>query len=106
MADRELSNRFDHTRWLPGTELSELAKFSFNPFGQGARQCLGIHLGRIEMRLSVALFFRECRGAKISPTVTPRSMDVVDSFIAGLPRDRRCSVALDAREADVGKPLN
>lgn len=85
---------FDHTRWLPENPLSERAKMSFNPFGQGARQCLGIHLGRMEMRLSAAMFFRECAGARLAASATPESMSVVDSFIAGLPRDRRCAIVL------------
>lgn len=89
--------RFDHTRWLTGANgLSEPTKLSFNPFGQGARQCLGIHLGRIQLRLATALFFRECRGARLGARVTPRSMEVIDSFIAGVPRERRCDVTLRA----------
>lgn len=71
-------------------------KLSFNPFGQGVRQCLGIHLGRIQLRLATALFFRECRGARLGPRATPRSMEVVDSFIAGVPRERRCHITLRA----------
>ena len=67
---------------------------AFNPFGHGARQCLGIHLGRMEMRLATAIFFRECAGAKLAASATPDSMTVVDSFIAGLPRDRRCGITL------------
>lgn len=85
---------FDHTRWLPGSQLSERAKLSFNPFGHGSRQCLGIHLGRIEMRLAAAIFFRECPGAKLAPSATPESMVVVDSFIAGTPKARRLEITL------------
>jgi cytochrome P450 len=61
---------------------------AFNTFGQGSRQCLGIHLGKLEMRLVAAMFFRECAGARLAKSVTPESMSVVDGFIAGLPRDR------------------
>lgn len=67
---------------------------AFNPFGNGARQCLGIHLGRMEMRLATAMFFRECRGAKLAASATPESMSVIDSFVAGVPRDRRCEIEL------------
>jgi cytochrome P450 len=74
--------------------MTERAKIAFNPFGHGARQCLGINLGRIEMRLAAALFFRECAGARLGGSVTDQSMQVVDSFIAGVPRDRRCTITL------------
>lgn len=74
--------------------MTEQAKLAFNPFGYGARQCLGIHLGRLEMRLAAAMFFRECAGARLGESVTEESMRVVDSFIAGVPRDRRCCITL------------
>lgn len=70
---------------------------AFNPFGQGSRQCLGIHLGKLEMRLAVAHFFRELRGAKLAKSATPESMAVVDSFVAGVPRERKCEVTMKAR---------
>ncbi|KKK22291.1 hypothetical protein P175DRAFT_0500179 [Aspergillus ochraceoroseus IBT 24754] len=90
----ENANSFDHTRWLRESGMTEQAKIAFNPFGHGARQCLGIHLGRVEMRLATAIFFRECAGARLSESVTEESMQVVDSFIAGVPRDRRCTIRL------------
>jgi cytochrome P450 len=86
--------RFDHTRWLSDSRITDEAKLAFNPFGYGARQCLGIHLGRMEMRLAAAMFFRECVGARLGRSVTEESMRVVDSFIAGVPRDRRCTITL------------
>ncbi|KAL4865141.1 hypothetical protein BDV12DRAFT_211216 [Aspergillus spectabilis] len=90
----ERADTFDHTRWLHESGMSEQAKLAFNPFGYGARQCLGIHLGRMEMRLATALFFRECVGARLGRSVTGESMRVVDSFIAGVPRDRKCKITL------------
>ena len=74
--------------------MSEHARMAFNPFGQGARQCLGVHMGKMELRLCTAIFFRECRGAKLASSVTPHSMEVVDSFVAGVPRLRRCGITL------------
>ncbi|UJO25205.1 Cytochrome P450 monooxygenase cypX [Fulvia fulva] len=90
---------FDHTRFLPENrlEFSAHQKMAFNPFGQGSRQCLGIHLGKLEMRLAVAHFFRELRGAKLAKSATPESMAVVDSFVAGVPRERKCEVTMKAR---------
>ncbi|OJI99529.1 hypothetical protein ASPVEDRAFT_38938 [Aspergillus versicolor CBS 583.65] len=88
------ADTFDHTRWLRDSGMTEQAKLAFNPFGYGARQCLGIHLGRLEMRLAAAMFFRECAGARLGESVTEESMRVVDSFIAGVPRDRRCCITL------------
>ncbi|BCS19606.1 cytochrome P450 [Aspergillus puulaauensis] len=90
----ENADTFDHTRWLGDSGITEQAKLAFNPFGYGARQCLGIHLGRLEMRLAAAMFFRECAGARLGESVTEESMRVVDSFIAGVPRDRRCCITL------------
>ena len=55
---------------------------------------LGIHLGRMEMRIATAMFFRGCRGAKLAASATPESMTVVDSFVAGVPRDRRLEISL------------
>lgn len=67
---------------------------SFNPFGQGARQCLGIHLGWMQLRLATALFFRRCPRAKLAPSTAPESMVMIDSFIAGMPKARRCAIQL------------
>ncbi|KAL4784872.1 cytochrome P450 [Aspergillus varians] len=89
----ENTDIFDHTRWLRGSGMTEPAKLTFNPFGYGARQCLGIHLGRMTMRLAAAMFFRECRGSRLARSVT-ESMRIVDSFIVGVPRDRRYSITL------------
>ncbi|CAK1361654.1 putative sterigmatocystin biosynthesis P450 monooxygenase STCB [Cercospora beticola] len=83
---------FDHTRWLRG--LSQAQSLAFSPFGHGSRQCLGLYLGRMEMRLATAMFFRDCAGAKLAASATAESMEVYDSFIAGLPRDRRLEITM------------
>ena len=46
----------------------------------------------MEMRLAAAMFFRDCAGARLAKSATSESMFVVDSFIAGLPRDRRLAI--------------
>ena len=44
------------------------------------------------MRIATAMFFRECRDAKLAASATPESMKVVDSFVAGVPKDRRLEI--------------
>jgi cytochrome P450 len=63
------------------------------PFGAGTRICAGIPLARMELRLGAAMFFRECRGAKLSPSTTPESMRVKDRFNTH-PVGHRCDIYL------------
>ena len=93
-----MSQRFDHTRWLPieGSERQrlpepELAKSIFSPFGAGARSCLGIHLARMELRLGAAEFFLRCPNAKLAPGTTPESMEMENHFLIA-PKSHRCEI--------------
>lgn len=63
------------------------------PFGAGTRSCAGIYLARMELRIAAAIFFRECPGARLAPSVTPESMVVVDRFNTH-PVARRCEITL------------
>ena len=40
-----------------------------------------MHLAYLEMRLAVALFFRECRGARVSDSMTDEMMEEDNRFL-------------------------
>jgi len=61
--------------------------------GAGSRVCLGIHLAYMELRLSAAEFFRECRGARLCESVTEKSMEMENFFLIS-PRGHRCDIKL------------
>ncbi|KAH7124048.1 cytochrome P450 [Dendryphion nanum] len=89
---------FDPNRWIPTKEaaaeaLSPDAKTAFHPFGAGARSCVGIHLARMELRYAVAFFFRECKGIKLCPSVTPESMEFENFFLIA-PKGHKCEITL------------
>ena len=73
--------------------MSDDTKIAFSPFGAGGRICLGIHLAYMELRLATALFFRECRGAKLAPSTTPESMEVENIFLIA-PKAGECRVEI------------
>lgn len=64
---------FDHTRW---ENITAEQKRSAQPFSLGARNCIGQHLARMEMRLAAATFFREMKGVRIGKAMTDDMMDV------------------------------
>jgi cytochrome P450 len=76
------------------SEMTRLQKTAYSPFGGGSRICIGLHLAWMELRLGVALFFRECRGAKISPAMTDEMMDMVNHFLI-TPKGHCCNIVLD-----------
>ncbi|GLA00890.1 hypothetical protein AnigIFM60653_010277 [Aspergillus niger] len=55
--------KFDPSRWASPTK--EM-KDAFMPFGAGTRNCLGLHLARIELRLATAHFFRQFPRSEVS----------------------------------------
>ncbi|TGO35987.1 hypothetical protein BHYA_0139g00130 [Botrytis hyacinthi] len=85
---------FNPSRWL-GPKSDDF-KTANNPFGAGTRTCLGIHLARMEMHLTLALFFRECKGMKIASSQDDAGMDIEDYFIIG-PVGHKCAVTMNER---------
>lgn len=68
------------------------AKAVYAPFGTGARTCIGIHAGLMEVRLAAAHFFRDCSpGTSLAPETTPESMAFLNYF-ATFPVSHRCNI--------------
>ncbi|KAG7293498.1 hypothetical protein NEMBOFW57_003550 [Staphylotrichum longicolle] len=84
---------FDGRRFINPSSLSPTQKTAFHPFGAGSRVCLGVHLAYLEMRLAVALFFRTCRGARISDSMTDEMMKEDNRFLIA-PKGRRLPLSI------------
>ncbi|KAK3700186.1 hypothetical protein LTR37_016065 [Vermiconidia calcicola] len=93
----ENPNTFDHTRWLSSEPTSQEAKTAFSPFGAGSRVCIGMHLAYMELRLATAIFFKECRGAKLAPSTTPKSMEIENTFLIA-PKAGQCRIVVPSSE--------
>ncbi|KAH6991261.1 cytochrome P450 [Ilyonectria sp. MPI-CAGE-AT-0026] len=85
--------KFDESRFLDPQNRTKLQKAVFTPFGAGSRICLGIHLARIELRLATAIFFRNCRGARLSKSMTDGMMEIENFFLIA-PKGHTCKVVL------------
>lgn len=79
---------------MPGSSQSEEYKATWCPFGAGAYSCLGQHLAYMVLRSATALFFRECRGARLAASTTPESMEFENYFVI-TPKGHRCEIVLD-----------
>ncbi|EFQ91040.1 hypothetical protein PTNB73_05776 [Pyrenophora teres f. teres] len=84
---------FDGLRFLNKAAMTPAQKTSFMPWGGGSRTCIGLHLALIEIRLATALFFRECRGAKISECMQDEMMELENTFLVA-PKGHCCYVSL------------
>lgn len=73
-------NRFDPERWCAPGQSKALTSDTFQPFSSGARACIAIHLVMTELRLFTAQFFREFPGLKLGPSVSDKSMRILDRF--------------------------
>ncbi|KAM7212939.1 Cytochrome P450 [Rhypophila decipiens] len=83
-------DRFDETRFLDPTDAQRrLAK----PFGIGSRSCIGIPVAQMELRFAVALFLRECKGARLGKTMTDEMMQQRTKFFT-YPKGGRCDIRL------------
>ncbi|KAK1759809.1 cytochrome P450 [Echria macrotheca] len=71
------AEKFDETRFEHATATQRRVA---QPFGLGARSCIGIHLAKMELRLATAVFFRKCRGARISKNMTNDMMEQLMKF--------------------------
>lgn len=56
-------------------------KAAYNPFMLGSRSCIGVHLAKMELRLAIAKFFRECRGARLGKAMTEEMMEMQLQFL-------------------------
>ncbi|TQN68123.1 putative sterigmatocystin biosynthesis P450 monooxygenase [Colletotrichum shisoi] len=86
-------HKFDADRYLHPGKVSLEQRQAFIPLGAGARVCIGQHLAMMELRLATAVFFRRCRGAKLSDGMPQDSMDMVD-YVLLSPKRKRCDVVL------------
>jgi cytochrome P450 len=91
----KISNKhysFDGFRFQD-TPLTVQQKAAFMPFGAGSRICIGIHLAWIEVRVAAALFFRQCRGARLSDCMDDDMMEMDSRFLVA-PKGGCCYVTL------------
>jgi cytochrome P450 len=64
-----------------------------SPFGAGSRICIGLHLAWMELRLGAALFFRECRGAKLNHEMNDEMIEMDNRFLIA-PKGHCCKIQL------------
>ncbi|KXH33616.1 TRI11 protein [Colletotrichum simmondsii] len=85
--------RFDETRFMDQSRLTANQKLLYSPWGAGSRICLGVELARMELRLAVAVLFRECRDLRMAPVMTDEMMEMENFFMIS-PVGHKCEVTL------------
>ncbi|KAG4029003.1 hypothetical protein MFRU_018g01090 [Monilinia fructicola] len=86
---------FQPQRWLSPAKSSQSSDFKTanHAFGAGTRTCIGVHLARMEMVLCLALFFRNCKGARIAASQTEEGMEMVNFFLIA-PKGEKCLITM------------
>ncbi|KAJ4322473.1 hypothetical protein N0V84_004829 [Fusarium piperis] len=87
------AHRFDGERFIDKSRVTAAQKTAMSPFGAGSRICIGLHLAWMELRLATALFFRECRGARLHPEMTDEMMEMDNRFLIA-PKGHCCKIQL------------
>ncbi|KAF9698457.1 hypothetical protein EKO04_003425 [Ascochyta lentis] len=85
--------RFDGYRFMNKSSMTAQQKAAYMPFGGGSRVCLGIHLAYMELRLAAAMFFKQCRGAKLSDCMRDEMMEMENHFLIS-PKGHCCWISL------------
>jgi cytochrome P450 len=80
-ANFERPDRFDPSRWLN----SNPTRYQYLPYGVGARTCLGVSFGGLQLRLLIALILQRYRLEVIPNTRIDLKTNVVISPKPGLP---------------------
>ncbi|CZR37926.1 uncharacterized protein FPRO_06883 [Fusarium proliferatum ET1] len=81
-------DRFEATRFLNPTPEMKRAHV---PFNIGARRCVGMHVARMEILVTLAMLFRECRGLRLHRGMTNEMMTQVGEFFI-VPKAGRCDI--------------
>ncbi|KAI0187319.1 cytochrome P450 [Xylaria flabelliformis] len=85
--------KFDPSRWENPTQVM---KDSFIPFGGGSRICIGLHLGKVEVKLAAARFFKAFPNAKVSTREGMKDEDMSQKlFFLSTPKAHRCLLELE-----------
>lgn len=90
--ESNLLGSFDGLRFM-NSSLTAQQKAAFMPFGAGSRICIGIHLAWMEIRIAAALFFRQCRGARLSECMDDDLMEMDSRFLVA-PKGGCCYITL------------
>ncbi|XEV07539.1 hypothetical protein FSHL1_012826 [Fusarium sambucinum] len=81
---------FDATRFIDPSPEQNRAHV---PFSIGSRSCIGMHLARMEILITLATLFRQCRGMKLHHDTTNDMMRQVGEFFI-VPKGGTCGIVV------------